>query len=338
MDEEIRVRVRAVVDGRRDRDGSVVGGDLGCGDVAAPVRDVDRRGLLQPDVPVDAAAGIPARGVRRVVQADGQHVGAAGPEKRREVHLPGGVTVGPAADETAVAPHGGVGHGSVDIQAAAAACVGRGHLEVLAVPADAPPRQLARLAGVLLFEGPLDAPVVRQVQRAPATVVEARLRIGDAVARVGRHGVRSRCRRGWREEAGAGSEQRILDLRIAQRIADALRVALLEAPVRVEIDPFAQGRIVGAGRPRQQAGQRQEAGGFQEGERHRCGHYLCAEMFVERQTRRKDAVFSAAFAGAGEKEAFSRINPPAGTWHPHRAGPGFPRPAARRPAATRRRV
>src|SRR5262249_45585112 len=81
-------------------------------DPDAPVGDVDRVALHEPDVAVDAAAGVPAGGVGRVVEADGEDVLLAGLEVGSEVDAPGGVAVGPAAGVVAVAPDVGVGHGA----------------------------------------------------------------------------------------------------------------------------------------------------------------------------------------------------------------------------------
>ena len=44
-----------------------------------------RRGLHEPDIAVNAAARIPARGIRRIVQADGKDIVPAEIDVRRQV-------------------------------------------------------------------------------------------------------------------------------------------------------------------------------------------------------------------------------------------------------------
>ena len=133
---------------------------------------MDRRGLDEPDVPIDAAARIPARGIRRIVEADGDYVVPAKFDKRSQVNAPRSVTVRPAANGLAVEPDFCVRHRAIHIQINFFALVRRWNLQVFAIPTDAPPWKFAGFAGILLFERPLDAPVVRQVQLAPVGVVE----------------------------------------------------------------------------------------------------------------------------------------------------------------------
>ena len=83
-------------------DGRRLGSDDRRGGKHAPVLHVDGRGFHQPDVAIDATAGIPARRRGRVVEADGKDVVRAGPQVGREIQAEGGVAVGPAADEVAV--------------------------------------------------------------------------------------------------------------------------------------------------------------------------------------------------------------------------------------------
>ena len=117
----VRVIVHVDLDIHRRR----LGADLRRGDISAPVRDVDRRGFDQPDVAVNAAARIPARGIRRIVEADGDDVVRAEFDERRQVHAPRGVAIGPAADELAVEPDRRVGHRAVHVQIDFFALVGR---------------------------------------------------------------------------------------------------------------------------------------------------------------------------------------------------------------------
>ena len=216
--------------------------------------DVDGRGAHQPDVAVNPAAGIPARGFRRVVQADGEDIfGAVRLQERREVEPERGVAVGPAADELAVAPDDRVSHRAVDVEVGTAVLGGvGGEREVLAVPADALPGKLAGLAGELLLEGTGDRPIVREVELLPSVVIEGGLGAGHVVAEVVGHAGDGDGVPG--EETLAGGQDGVLDFRVGEGVAvDAGRVAVLEEPVGVEVVALAErGSVGGAG------GQRQE--------------------------------------------------------------------------------
>ena len=61
---------------------------------------------------------------------------------------------------------------------------------MLAIPRDAPPRQLAGITGIFLLEWPFNTPIMRQVQQAPLAIVEVRLRVGNGSSwfRVGTDG------------------------------------------------------------------------------------------------------------------------------------------------------
>jgi hypothetical protein len=148
--------------------------DLRRGDERAPVFDVDGVGRDEADVPVDAGAGVPARGgLPRVVGADGDDVRLAEVQMFGQLVAEADVTVGPFAKMMPVDPHVAVRHHAVELDEDAALRVLCGEVEVLAVPADARGQVAAVLArGVLLVERPLDAPVVRHVETAPGRVVE----------------------------------------------------------------------------------------------------------------------------------------------------------------------
>src|SRR5882724_5945682 len=100
--------------------------------------DMHRAGFHEPDMAVDASARIPARRGVRVIEADGQDVFRAELEVGRQVHAPRSIAVRPAADVLAVEPDIRVSHGAVNIQIHAAALVGGGHIEMFAIPGDAP--------------------------------------------------------------------------------------------------------------------------------------------------------------------------------------------------------
>src|SRR5208337_2452838 len=101
-----------------------------------------------------------------------------------QVHTPGSVTVRPAANELAIQPNCGVGHGTIHIQENGFTRVLGRNAQLLPIPAHARTGQTAHSTATLGSEGALDRPVVRQVYLAPRAVVIARLRIRDAVSRI----------------------------------------------------------------------------------------------------------------------------------------------------------
>src|SRR5439155_19498586 len=114
----------------------------------------------------------------------------------REIDAPRRVPVRPAAGVTPVQPDVRVRHGAVDLQRNPLAGVLRAELEMFAIPPDARPRQLAGFARIFLLERPLDAPVVREIEMAPAAVVKIRPRVGDVFAEVPLGSRLNRLRRG----------------------------------------------------------------------------------------------------------------------------------------------
>ena len=214
------------------------GADFRRSDIGAPVGHVDRFGFDEPHIAVNAAARVPARRVRRVVEADGDDVVRAEFDVRRQIHLPRSVAVGPAADELAVEPDRCASHGAIHGQMDFFALVGSGNLQMFAIPGNAPPRQLAGFAGVFLFEGPFDAPVVRQVQQPPLAVIETALRIRN-VAAAGialRFFLRDQIRIGG--ELRAGGLDPILDVRIGQFAGGIGGIILGKPPARVQREAF----------------------------------------------------------------------------------------------------
>src|SRR4029079_17434152 len=84
-----------------------------------------------------------------------------------------------AANEFSIEPHRRISHRAVDLETELSSLLRWRNSKVLSIPADAPPWQLARLPGILLFERPLDTPIVRQIQLPPAAIIETFLSIGD---------------------------------------------------------------------------------------------------------------------------------------------------------------
>ena len=126
-----------------------------------------RRGLDQPHIAINSAAGIPARGIGRIVQPDGQFVLAAELHIRRQVHAPGRITIRPAADEsghsarpsrkTSRRPHPGK-----SILPASSA----GIFNFFRYQPTPAARQPAHAAAAGVGERPFDGPIVRQIDLA----------------------------------------------------------------------------------------------------------------------------------------------------------------------------
>ena len=129
------------------------------GDIGAPVRDGGFFRLGKPDVPVDAAAGIPAGGFLGIVDVHPDLIGSF-LQCRVQPDGEGGIAVGPAAEIHAVDRHRGVGHGAVDLQVDVLLKVFRSEFQGLGVGGLPPPGELPAFAGVLLFEGAFHAPVM----------------------------------------------------------------------------------------------------------------------------------------------------------------------------------
>ena len=132
-----------------------------------------------------------------------------------------------------IQPNRRVSHRSIDIQENSPPLVRRRNSQVLPIPSDAPPRQLASIAGILLLERPFNSPVMRQVEQSPLPVIKAALRERYAPARIA---LRLGLELGFhiRGEGGAGGIHPLLDCRITQFPRRVRRVPFLEAPPRVQ--------------------------------------------------------------------------------------------------------
>src|SRR4029077_9590927 len=137
----------------------------------------------QTDVAVDAGARVPARvGLLRVVRPYGDDVARrAVAEPRRQLVRERAVAVRPLPQVMPVDPDFAVAIHPVELDEHEPARVPLGYGERLAVPAHAAgQRSAAGTRGIGIAELPLDAPVVRYIQAAPAGVVERRfLSAGD---------------------------------------------------------------------------------------------------------------------------------------------------------------
>ena len=144
-----------------------------------------------------------------------------------------------------VAPDGGVGHCPVNVQEDLLALIGSRQREMLAIPCRSEIRQLPGYPWKLLLERAFDGPVMGEIERAPSLIVEIRLGIGDARARLGSLGTRD-----WpgAKSIGRGEHPR-LEEAVVER-AGIGRVSLDEPPILVERSPLASewlfGRIDGS--------------------------------------------------------------------------------------------
>ena len=138
-------------------------------DIRSPVGDGGLACLRDPDVAVQAAAGIPAGGFLRIVQADGDFIGAC-PECGGQVHGEGGIAVGPTAQIRVVHADGRVRHRPVDFQADFLGFkIFCGDIQLFPIDGLSPPGQFSGFAGIGLVEGAFHAPVVGQVDRSGHT-------------------------------------------------------------------------------------------------------------------------------------------------------------------------
>ena len=168
-------------------------------DARAPNGDMGFVGLDQVHVAVEAGAGVPARAVGQVFEADFQQVVlAVGVHERCHVGVEGVVAVGPFGHVPAVDAHLRLAHGAVEEQ-------GHGvfsglevrHVKASAVPAFPHIRQAAGAAGmfgdagfevlghlhglevVVAVEGAFDGPVVRHGHLRPCLAVAAEFPLGQ---------------------------------------------------------------------------------------------------------------------------------------------------------------
>ncbi len=167
-----------IVDGGFEGDGGFVGGDGGRGDDEAVGLDVDGINDVEEDVAVDAGAGVEAGGgLGGVIAADGDDVGfVAEVEVTCEVVLEADPTVGAMAEEEAVDVDVAVGHDAVELDEDGFGGGIGGESEVFAIPADARGDEgAAGAGGVVLVDGSFDAPIVGEIEGAPAGVGEVGL-------------------------------------------------------------------------------------------------------------------------------------------------------------------
>jgi len=138
---------------------------------------MDRIHRHQPGVPVDARAGIPARGgLRSVVHFHSHHIVAAGIQVRGKVVGETDVPERPLPQELAVDPDFAVLVGAIDLDGHLPVFIRRGQAEMLPVPPDSRGREATGASARLGWdEGALDAPIVRQVETAPSGIGETRL-------------------------------------------------------------------------------------------------------------------------------------------------------------------
>ncbi len=113
-------------------------GDCRSRHVRSPTGNVYRSGGVDPHVAIDPRARIPTRGVGLGRQSNREHIRLI-PEMqvRRQIESEPTVSVGSAAQLMAVEPHGGVGHGAVELDGVVLSHIAGRKPERLAVPTDA---------------------------------------------------------------------------------------------------------------------------------------------------------------------------------------------------------
>ncbi len=128
---------------------------------------------------VNARSGVPTRSrLRRVVRADCDDVGLAFAEFEvaGQIVAEADVSVRTMAKMEAVNPDVAIGHDTIKLEEHSPPRIIFGQVKVLAIPADAVRQEATGPAGAIGFrEWPLDAPVVRDIYRAPRRVVEGGL-------------------------------------------------------------------------------------------------------------------------------------------------------------------
>ncbi len=138
------------------------------GHISAPMGHGGFLRAGEPDVAVDAAAGVPAGAFRLVVQLDFYEVVPLF-EPGVQLYGPGSIAVRPATGFGPVDVYFGVGEGAVHFQPPVLVQVLYG--QGFAISSLSPPGQFAGFAGVLLHEGLFHAPVVREVQHAGGAIL-----------------------------------------------------------------------------------------------------------------------------------------------------------------------
>src|SRR5579885_338744 len=166
-------RARAVAQPGLDLVGRRCIANLCGGDLSSPAVHVHRTGNIEPDVAIDARAGIPAGGVVLRSEPHGHDVFLrAVAEVWREVAGKADVPVRAAADFLAVDPDVRIVHGAVEFEREIAVAEALRDGEMFAVPAGAEDRQRAGVGVQMRIEWAFDRPIVRQTDFAPRAVLE----------------------------------------------------------------------------------------------------------------------------------------------------------------------
>ena len=145
---------------------------------------VQRGRLDQPHVAVNPSARIPAGRVGWIIQPNRENIFSAWLNKRSQVDRPRSIAIGPTANKLPIQPNRRVSHGAIYFERNLFAGIACGNVKMLPVPADPPPGQLAGFARVFLLERPFNAPIMRQVEFAPARIVKGKLREAHIAAGV----------------------------------------------------------------------------------------------------------------------------------------------------------
>lgn len=140
--------------------------------------DVDRVQCCQPDIAVNAGAGIPARvWLLRVVDLYCNYIWTTTVDQmRRQLVYERAVTVRTLSEIMTVDPHLAIAVNAVELDKYRLPFRSQGHREGLAVPTNAARQRAAASARrSFLTELAFDAPVVRQIQTTPLGIVQIRV-------------------------------------------------------------------------------------------------------------------------------------------------------------------
>ena len=171
--------------------------NLGCSDIDSVLRNSQVAGIAEPDLAIDAGAGIPTAILARIIHADSQHVGAVS-QVRSQVKGERSVTVWMIAQKNSVDPYLAIHVNAFESNLDLTVCRIERSGKCFAIPADpsyGPTRSTLsltcitiertgvqricclgphRITPVALHTGQVfDAPVMRNVDQAPACVNKA---------------------------------------------------------------------------------------------------------------------------------------------------------------------
>src|SRR5258708_6135038 len=188
--------------------------------------------LHQPDIAVNATARIPTGRVVGISETNRHDVLRSEFNIRRQIQTERSVAKRPAANKLPIEPNRRIRHRAVDIQINTLAAIRCRDWEMLSIPRNSHPGELAGFTRQLLLEWALYAPVVGKVELTPRMVVKCLLRIGYGFTQIsfGTY----RLGHGVIRKFHASRNQPGFDFRVVQLSLHFDGVTFLERPIRVE--------------------------------------------------------------------------------------------------------